>query len=61
LRQLRALEQGSMEKHLEGTPVILRAIDLVIAEVEQRDDFSEREEALTLLHELRRRLLGESL
>ena len=42
-----------MEKHSEETPVILRAIDLVIAEVEQRDDSSDREEALTLLRDLR--------
>jgi hypothetical protein len=49
-----------MEKHLEGTPVILRAIDLVIAEVEQRDDSSEREEAHTLLHELRQAVTDDS-
>ena len=42
-----------MVKHLEGTPVILRAIDLVIADVERRDDSSHREEALTMLRELR--------
>jgi hypothetical protein len=47
-----------MEKHLEGNPVILRAIDLVIAEVEQRDDSSDREEALTLLLQLRQAVTG---
>ena len=49
-----------MEKHLEGTPVILRAIDLVIAEVERRDDSSDREEALTLLRDLRQALSDDS-
>jgi hypothetical protein len=42
-----------MEKHLEGNPVILRAIDLVIADVEKRDDSADRAEALTMLRELR--------
>lgn len=46
-----------MERHPEQTPVILRAIDLVIADVEQRDDSPDREEALTLLHGLRENLL----
>ena len=49
-----------MEKHLEGNPVILRAIDLVIVEVEKRDDSSDREEALTMLRELRQAMTDGS-
>lgn len=48
-----------MERHLEGTPLILRAIDLVIAEVETRDASSDREEALTMLRELRQTVVSE--
>ena len=40
--------------------MILRAIDLVIAEVEIREASSDREEALALLRELREALLTES-
>jgi hypothetical protein len=47
-------------KHLEGTPLILHAVDLVIAEIETRDDSSDREEALTMLRELRQTLLDET-
>ena len=49
-----------MKKHSEGTPVILRAIDLVIAQVEKRDDSSDRDEALTLLRELRQAVGDDS-
>jgi hypothetical protein len=49
-----------MEKHLEGAPLILHAIDLVTADVEKRDDYAEREEALTLLRELRQAVTDES-
>ena len=48
-----------MEKHLQGAPLILRAVDLVIAQVEKQDDSSDREEALKLLHELRQNVLSE--
>jgi hypothetical protein len=49
-----------VEKHLEGNPLILHAVDLVIAEIEQPDESPDREEALTLLRELRQALLTES-
>jgi hypothetical protein len=49
-----------MEKRLEGSPLIVHAIDLVVAEIEQREDSPDREEALTLLRELRQTLLNES-
>ena len=49
-----------MEKRLEGNPLIVHAVDLVIAEIEQREESSDREEALTLLRELRRTFLNES-
>jgi hypothetical protein len=48
-----------VEKHLEGKPLILHAVDLVIAEIETRDDCSDREEALALLRTLRQTLLDE--
>jgi hypothetical protein len=40
--------------------LILHAVDLVIAEIETRDDSSDREEALTMLRELRQTLLDET-
>jgi hypothetical protein len=49
-----------MEKRLEGRPLIVHAVDLVIAEIEQRDESPDREEALALLRELRQALLTES-
>jgi len=49
-----------MEKRLEGKPLILHAVDLVIAEVETREDSSDREEALGLLGDLRQSLLDET-
>ena len=50
---------ADVEKHLEGKPLILHAVDLVIAEIETRDDCSDREEALALLRTLRQTLLDE--
>lgn len=47
-----------MEQRLEGTPLILRAIDLVIADLKGRNH-PERDEQLTQLHALRARLLAE--
>jgi hypothetical protein len=49
-----------MEKHLEGTPLLVHAVDSVIADVEKWDDSSDREEALALLRQLRQTLLNES-
>jgi hypothetical protein len=49
-----------VEKHLEGNPLILHAVDLVIAETEQRDQSPDREEAPALLRELRQALLTGS-
>jgi hypothetical protein len=49
-----------VEKHLEGNPLILHAVDLVIAETEQRDQSPDREEALALLRALRQTLLDET-
>jgi hypothetical protein len=46
-----------MEKRLEGTPLIVHAVDLRIAELEDEAD-PEYEETLTLLRDLRERLLN---
>ena len=51
---------ADVEKHLEGTPLILHAVDLVIAEIETREDSSDRDEGLALLRELRQTLLDET-
>ena len=47
-----------METRLEGTPLFLHAIDLVIADRDQRDA-PERAEALEVLHTLRQKLQSE--
>jgi hypothetical protein len=49
-----------VEKQLEGRPLILHAVDLVIAEVETREDSFDREEALALQRDLRQSLLDET-
>lgn len=48
-----------MEKRLEGVPVTVRAIDLVIADLQGRRH-ADRDEQLELLHHLRSRLLAEA-
>ena len=48
-----------METRLEGIPLLLHAIDLVIADHEERTD-ADREEALETLHTLRQKLLSET-
>ena len=47
-----------MDKRLEGTPLILRAVELVIADLDECD-YPERNEQLTQLDALRTRLLAE--
>jgi hypothetical protein len=49
-----------MEKRLErGVPVTVRAIDLVITDLQSREH-AERDEQLELLHHLRSELLAEA-
>lgn len=48
-----------MENRLEGVSVTVRAIDLVIADLQGRGH-DDRDEQLELLHHLRRRLLAEA-
>jgi Zn-dependent peptidase ImmA (M78 family) len=45
--------------HPDANLLLIRAVDLVIADVEQRNDDADRAEALTVLHELRHALLNE--
>jgi hypothetical protein len=45
-----------MEKRLDGVPVALHAIDLLIADIQSRS-YDERDEDLALLHDLRARLI----
>ena len=47
-----------MEQRLEGTPLLLRAVDIVIADLEHRD-YPERDEQVAQLHALRTRLLAD--
>jgi hypothetical protein len=47
-----------MDQRLEGTPLILRAVELVIEDLEECD-YPERNEQLTQLNALRTRLLAE--
>jgi hypothetical protein len=47
-----------MDERLEGTPLILRAVELVIADLNE-SDYPERNEQLTQLDALRTRLLAE--
>ena len=49
-----------MEKRPDERSLILRAVDLVIADVEQRDDSQDREEGLRLLNRLRESLLDDN-
>jgi hypothetical protein len=49
-----------VEKRLEGSPLILHAVDLVVGEIELREDSADREEALALLRALRQELLNEA-
>jgi hypothetical protein len=48
-----------MENRLKGIPVAVRAIDLVIAELQNRRH-AERDEQLALMHSLRSRLLANA-
>ena len=47
-----------METPLEGTPLIVHAIDLVIADL-QAGDHDDSEEQLRMLHSLRAQLIAE--
>lgn len=58
--QRRALTAAvTMEIRLEGTPLFLHAIDLVIADRDQRAD-ADRAEALEILNTLRRELRSQA-
>ena len=51
---------GFVEERLEGAALMLRAIDLTIADIELREDGGDRQEQLQILRDMRERWLEKA-